>query len=306
MIPQDLLSRFVLVALCVAAPLGELANGKASQIDPELLGTWHSMEIHCADLAARPSSESVLSAQLTIENTGRFNWLHFVDLGEPDQCSAHFKLTSPNVLQSDDCDLNPYGDHFSYEIKDGSLILTGTDPDGDPGAPPEQFTLRFVRGPLRLRWSEPIPCVCNQIALPHWAASAVQVTSLSDLALLESGSYLKDRVSESNRLLWKAVQAFEGKGAPIALKHIAYSIEGDKLEEYLRASHGRAELVEHTDEGMIEHLSTCTCQLPIIKLKVKSDNPGSPWRFASKVPLPSEKAYITYPTDYQGTRFPKF
>ena len=64
--------------------------------------------------------------------------------------------------------------------------------------------------------------------------------------------------------------------------------------------------MEHTDEGMIEHLSTCTCQLPIIKLKVKSDSPGSPWRFASKAPLPSEEAYITYPTNYQGTRFPKF
>ena len=265
---------------------------------------WHSVDIQCADEVGHPSSRSVLSAELIIEKTAQFTWSHFVDLDEPETCSGHFAVQPPNVLQSEDCDLNPYDGPFVYQISARSLILTGTEVS-QPGSPPERFTIRLVQGPLPLKWRAPVECVCDQASVPQWTVSATPVTSASDLAWLEPGnSDPKRLIAESNRLLWRAVQAFEGKREPVALKHISYSIEGDRLERYLLASRGRAELVEHTDEGMIEHLNTCRCPLSVIRLKVKLDDRPAVWRFVSKMPLPSAEAYITYPTALGSGHFP--
>jgi hypothetical protein len=294
----------ILIGMALSATFcwGNLATSKLT-IDPMLVGTWHSVDIQCADEVDHPSSRSVLSAELIIEKTGQFSWSHFVDLDEPETCSSDFALQPPNILQPKDCDLNPYDGPFVYQISARSLILTGSEVS-QPGSPPERFTIRLARGPLRLKWRAPIECVCDQTPVPQWAASATPVTSTSDLVWLEPGnSNPKRLVADSNRLLWRAVQAFEGKTNPIALKHTSYSIEGDRLERYLLASRGRAELVEHTDEGMIEHLNTCRCPLNMIKLKVKFD-PAAVWRFASKAPLPSAEAYITYPIALGSGQFP--
>jgi hypothetical protein len=289
-----------LILIGVAFPAtfcwGNLAATKAT-IDPRLVGTWHSVEIQCADESDHPSSRSVLSAELTIEKTGQFTWSHFVDLEEPNTCSGHLKLERPNSFQSDDCDLDPYDGRAVYEISERSLTLTGTE-SREPGLPPQGFTIRLVRGPLRLKWRAPDECLCDQAPLPQWTASAIPVTSTSDFVWLEPGTAdAKRLIADSNHLLWRAVQAFDGKAGPIALKHTAYSMEGDKLEEYLLASRGRAVVVSHTNEGMIEHLSTCTCPLAMIKLKVKSHAPAAVWRFLSTAPRPSEEVYIAYPAD---------
>jgi hypothetical protein len=285
----------ILIAMALSATFcwGNLAASKVT-IDPRLVGTWHSVEIQCADEPEHPSSRSVLSAQLTIEKTGQFSWSHFVDLEEPDTCSGHLALERPNSFQSHDCDLDPYDGHVVYELSERSLTLSGTE-DRQPGLPPEGFTIRLVRGPLRLKWRAPVECLCDQAPLPQWTASAMPVTSTSDLGGLEPGTADPKRlIADSNHLLWRAVQAFDGKTGPIALKHTAYSIEGDRLEEYLLASRGRAVVVSYTNEGMIEHLSTCTCPLAMIKLKVKSHAPAALWRFVSAAPRPREEVYIAY------------
>jgi hypothetical protein len=297
----------VVIGMALSATFcwGNLATSKLT-LDPRLIGTWHSVDVQCADEIQHPSSRSVLSAELIIEKTGQLRWSHFVDLDEPETCSGHFVLQPPNILQSDDCDLKPYDSPYVYQINARSLILTGSEVS-QPGSPPERFTIRLVRGPLRLKWRAPVECVCDQEPVPQWTASATPVTSASDLVWLEPGnSNPKRLIADSNRLLWRAVQAFDGKTDPIALKNISYSIEGDRFERYLLASRGRAELVEHTDDGMIEHLNTCRCPLSMIRLKVKLNDPAAPWRFASKAPLPSAEAYITYPIALGSGDFPPY
>ena len=276
-------------------------SSRVNPIDSRLVGTWHSTEIRCADL----DRKSVLSAQLTISKTGEFSWVHFADLNEPDICSGHLEFAAPNTLKANDCDFDPYSDHLEYELKESSLILSGNEWDVGGSTPPEKFTIRLIRGPLQIRWIEPPECVCNEASVPQWTESATQIILPSDHRWASSEE--KKRISDTNELLWRAVQAFHGKRGPITLKHFGYSIEGDRLEEYLKASRGRAEYIFHSNEGMMEHLETCTCPLAEIKLKVKAPIKHALWQFAFRAPLPSAEAYITYPGEHERMNtFPRY
>jgi hypothetical protein len=102
-------------------------------------------------------------------------------------------------------------------------------------------------------------------------------------------------ITNRNRLLWHAVRAYKGTALPIALKATSTTIEGDRYGDYLFASRGHVEIIDHTDEGIIEHLMTCTRSATIIKLKVQDSS--NVWRFATSWPSSTGPAYIVYPGD---------
>ena len=298
MLPRNRFLFLFCITTCATICWGNAPNSKV-EIDSRFVGTWHSIQIRCADDSYHPYSSSVLSAQLIIEKTGQFSWSHFVDLNEPSTCSDRFTFEQPNVLKSAECDLEPYWGPYKYDFSQGVLTLRGS----NGNEPDDEFTIRLARGALPLKWSEPAPCVCDEAPVPNWTLSAKPIMSKLDLSRLDSNSVDAKRLrSNSNRLLWEAVQAFEGRAGSIALKRVSTTIEGDTVERYLLASSGRAVVITHTDEGMIEHLSTCRCPVAIMKLKVKSSGPARFWRFATHPPQASDEAYIEYPGEQSDTR----
>jgi len=153
--------------------------------------------------------------------------------------------------------------------------------------------MRFERGPLASDWREPAPETCNSAPLPRWATSATQVASDWDLEWPRPGmTDPQSMIPDRNQLLWDAVKAYKGVAPPIALKAIAYSIEGDELEEYLFSSPEGVEFIEHKDKGMMEQLRTCTRRVSIIRLKERDAD--KLWHFVNAPSLVT-RVYIVFP-----------
>ena len=280
-----------------------LAQAQSIKIEQKLVGTWHSVEIHCA--ADEECANTVNEAQLDISRTGTFELVLFTDLGKSDVCSWELSEDEPNTLDFDECD-DPAQDSIDtirYRLSGNALILTGIEEANPPVH--EAITMRFERGPLITDWRKPAPEVCNTEPLPEWAASAHQIASDWDLEWPRPGvTDPPSLIPGRNQLLWNAVRAYKGIVPPIALKSIAYSIEGDKLEEYLFASRDKVEVVRHTDKGLMERLETCTLQVPIIKLR--EQDADKVWHFVSAPSLVT-RVYIVFPGDESGPHtFPRF
>lgn len=271
-------------------------SSKIGKIDPKLIGTWHSVEIRCA--ADEECSNTVNKAQLTIGKTGSFEWMPYRDLEKLDVCSWQGSPDSPNTLNFEDCDVNPDGNSDTFEFRVSGRTLTLTGVERSP-AFHELISMRFERGPLVSEWREPRPEVCDTRPLPEWTSSAIQITSDWDLQWPQHpGDDPRPFTAKRNRLLWKALRAYEGNAAPIVLKAISYSIEGDSYEEYFSASRGEAKVVSHEDDGMITYFNTCIRSLPMIKVKVQDRS--KLWRFATSAPSPDAPAYIVFPSGGEG------
>jgi hypothetical protein len=296
--------RRILFAIALIALSSRMVRPQSNKIEPRLAGMWHSVEIRCEDPSDDECSNAVNEAQLSIDKTGRFEWMPYRDLERLDLCEWHISPDAPNTLDWDDCDVDPYQrDQFVYRLSGNTLTLTGLDLHPSTH---KFVTMRFERGPLVNGWREPEPEICNTAPLPSWAASAKQIPSDVDLESPPTGVSDPQRlIPDRNRLLWDAVKASSGSAAPIALKAISDTIEGDTIEEYLFASRGEVEVVVREDEGIIQHLSTCARRVPMIKLKVQDS--GKLWRFATSAPSPVTRAYIVFPGDGSGPHtFPRF
>jgi hypothetical protein len=286
----------MLCALLFVVAFSRPVLAQSTKVDPRLVGTWHSVENRCA--ADEECSNTVNDARLNIGKTGSFKWVQFRDLEKSDVCTWRVSSDSPGTLDFEDCDVDPDGniDRFVYRLSSNTLTLTGIQVNPKPH---EVITMRFERGPLvseSREWNEPLPETCNTAPLPQWAKSASQIASDGDLHGPNADTSNSQRlIADRNRLLWRAVRAHRGNAPPIALKAISYSIEGDVYEEYLFASRGHVEIVEHTDEGLIEHLKTCSRKEPIVKLKRQDSS--KLWRFATSAPSSTSPAYIVYPGD---------
>jgi hypothetical protein len=271
---------------------------QSTKIDPRLVGIWHSVEIRCA--AHEDCSDTVNEAQLSVGKTGSFEWVRYEDLTKSDVCSYKMSNNSPNTLDDEDCHVLPDqdSDRFEYRLSGNSLILTGIEVNPKLR---ELISMRFERGPLIPKWRElekPEPETCDPSPLPRWAKSATQIASDGDLERSRPTDSLR-LIRVRNRLLWDAVRAYSGRRPPIALKTIGISVEGDKSEKYLFVSRDHVEVIDHHEEGMIEHLNTCVRRAVIIKLKVQDSN--KLWRFVTSAPSSSAtRAYVVFPSMFPG------
>lgn len=272
------------------------ARAQSTKVDSRLIGTWHSVEIRCA--SDEECSNTVNEARLKTGSTGTFKWVQYRDLEKSNVCTWRVSPDSPDTLDFEDCDVDPDGniDRFSYRLSGNTLTLTGIQVNPKPQ---EIIAIRFERGPLvseSREWNEPLLETCNTAPLPRWTKSAIQIAADGDLHGPNADTLNPQRlIADRNRLLWRAAKAHQGNAPPIALKAISYSIEGDVYEEYLFASRGHVEVVEHTDDGLIEHSNTCSRKVSIIKLKAQDSS--KLWRFATSAPYSTSPAYIVYPGD---------